>query len=148
MRQDESKDVEINGYEFHIFPFSAFKAANLSGELFSVVGPALGGIAEISGKGLDKDIDFTAFNALFNALDGDKVEGLLRRLLIANRNISVDLNGERKWLTGEIADTLFCGAMLSMYKLAFEVIKLNYGDFFGGLGTLFGAREEKPEKAI
>ena len=146
MRQDESKDVEIGGYVYHIFPFSAFKAANLSGELFSVIGPALQGLANV--KDIDANVDFEAFKGFFATLNGDKVEGLLRRLLIANRNISVDLNGERKWLTGEIADTLFCGAMTQMYRLAFEVVKLNYGDFFGGLGDLFGAPEQKHETTI
>lgn len=146
MRQDESKDVEIGGYVYHIFPFSAFKAANLSGELFAIVGPALQGLASL--KDVDADVNFDTFKAFFATLNGDKVEGLLRRLLIANRNISVDYNGERKWLTGEMADTLFCGAMTQMYKLAFEVIKLNYGDFFGGLGALFGAPEPNQKTTI
>ena len=149
MRQDESKDVEVNGYVFHIFPFSAFKAANISGDLFALIGPAYAGLAGLaSEKGLDAEVDFDAFAGFFKTLDGDKVESLLRRLLIANRNISVDINGEAKWLTGEIADTLFCGAMMAMLKLAFEVVRLNYGDFFGGLGALFGAAGEKAEKAI
>jgi len=49
MKQFEPKDVTVLGNQFHIFPFPAFKAANISGELAALIGPMLGGLAAILG---------------------------------------------------------------------------------------------------
>ena len=144
MRMDEPVTVEISGNTYHIFPFSAFKASNISGELFSVIGPALSGLSAL--KGEDGEIDTTALTQFFSTLSGDKVEGLLRKLLVANRNISVEVDGaEATWLTGNLADNLFCGEIGAMYRLAVEVVKVNYGDFFGALGGLFGSADTRPK---
>ncbi|MBQ7445910.1 MAG: hypothetical protein IJS71_08280 [Clostridia bacterium] len=140
--QDEPKTVEISGNVFHIFPFPAMKAANISGELFALIGPALGGLsAAVTTK--DGEINTDKLTGFFASLTGDRVEGLLRRLLVANKNISVEVDGASPvWLTGDVADKIFCGAIGAMYRLAVEVIKVNYGDFFGVLGGLFGSPDE------
>ena len=136
MRQDEPVTVEIGSNVYHIFPFAAFKAANISGSLFAIIGPALKLFASL---GSDGDVDMSALTGFFSTLDGDVVEGLMRKLLIANRNISVEVEGkESEWLTGILADKIFCGDIGAMYRLAVEVIKVNYGSFFAGLGDLFG----------
>lgn len=141
---DEPVTVEISGNTYHIFPFSAFKASNISGELFAVIGPALSGLSAISGE--NGEIDTMALTQFFATLSGDKVEGLLRKLLVANRNISVEYDGrDATWLTGDLADKLFCGEIGAMYRLAVEVVKVNYGDFFAVLGSLFGNADTLPK---
>ncbi len=137
MRQDEPTTIELHDNTYHIFPFPAMKAANLSGELFAILGPALRGLSSLTSE--DSEVDLTGLTSFFATLNGDKVEGLLRKLLTANKNISVEIDGEpAKWLNGELADKIFCGAIGDMYRLAVEVIKVNYGDFFDFLGGLFG----------
>lgn len=138
--QNEPKTVEIGGNTFYIYPFAAFKASNISGELFSVLGPALSGLAGL--KTADDQIDPSALASFFGTLSGDKIESLMRRLLVANKNISVEVDGaQAQWLTGDLADKIFCGAIGDMFKLAVEVIMLNFGGFFGELGGLFGAAD-------
>ena len=152
MKQFEPKNVEVNGYNFYIYPFPAFKAANMSGELVSVLGPALSGIASLYGGDADKegsnllDIDVEksapAIAGAFSSVSGDKIEGLLRKLLISGRNITVDIEDETVYLTEDYLNEIFCGSVESMYILAFHVIKANFGGFFKKFKNLSGIVEK------
>lgn len=55
--QMEAKKVTVGENSFHIKPFSAFKAANLTGELASVLSPLIGAIAPLVGDGDLMDVD-------------------------------------------------------------------------------------------
>ena len=44
LKQVEPTMVEVDGMKFYIRPFPAFKAANISGELASVLAPLLSGV--------------------------------------------------------------------------------------------------------
>lgn len=154
MKQFEPKDVTVLGNQFHIFPFPAFKAANISGELAALIGPMLGGLAAILGGDggsslLDVDAEKAApaIAGAFDSLSGDKVEALLRKLLISGKNISVDYEGETVYLTEDIANEIFCMEAQGLYILAFEVTRTNFGGFFGKLGSLSGSATEKVKKA-
>jgi len=153
MKQHDVKSKNtLNGNTFYLRPFSALKAANMSGEIMSLLTPVLAGIApivagaEIKGDNISLfDIDAEkAAPHLANAMSGisgDKLELLLKKLLIQYKNISVELEGEKEaqHLTEDLANELFCGETQDMFILAFEVIKVNYSGFFKKLGGRFGA---------
>lgn len=154
MKHVEPLHKVIGEYEFHIHPFSAFKSANVGGELISVISPilvsilpALTGGEKDSDDSIDESIfDMDISNAMpsimqaCSSLDGDKLEGILRSLISKHRNIAfnkVDSNNA-KWLDSDEADAIFTGRIEDMFVLAFEVIKLNFKGFFKNLGNLSG----------
>ena len=104
------------------------------------------GGTEAGEKGLfDIDVKDAApvITKAFSSLSGDKVEELLRHLLLAGRNISVELPGERvQLLTEDLVNEIFCEDVQDMFILAFEVIRINYNGFFKKLGSRFGALTE------
>ena len=150
MKQFEAKARELGGYMFYVRPLPAFKAANISGELFGVLLPALGSLAPLLGaKGdaeslldIDSDVAAKAFAKGVSGLSGEKLEFLLKTLLTQHRNISFEpldkANAKPQILTEELANDIFCGDVQDMFILAFDVIKSNYSGFFGKLGNLFG----------
>ena len=73
-------------------------------------------------------------------LSGEKIEYLVRKLLINHRNISVVAAGSEKaeLLTEDLLNELFCGDIQDMFILAAEVVRINFDGFFGKLGSQFG----------
>lgn len=161
MKQLESREVTVGENIFYIRPLPAFKAANLSGELAALVLPLVTGLtslipagttAENMGNGLF-DIDVKdagpAISAAFSSLSGDKIEAILKHLLIAGKNISVEVPGERvQILTEDLANEVFCEDVQDMFILAFEVIRTNYNGFFKKLGGRFGPVVEALKQAV
>ena len=161
MKQLESREVTVGENIFYIRPLPAFKAANLSGELAALVLPLVTGLtslipagttAENMGNGLF-DIDVKdagpAISAAFSSLSGDKIEAILKHLLIAGKNISVEVPGERvQILTEDLANEVFCEDVQDMFILAFEVIRTNYNGFFKKLGDRFGKVAEWAERTM
>lgn len=161
MKQLESREVTVGENIFYIRPLPAFKAANLSGELAALVLPLVTGLtslipagttAENIGNGLF-DIDVKdagpAISAAFSSLSGDKIEAILKHLLIAGKNISVEVPGERvQILTEDLANEVFCEDVQDMFILAFEVIRTNYNGFFKKLGGRFGPVVEALKKTV
>lgn len=154
MKLQEPTQVVVGGNTFYIRPFSAFTAANISGEVVKVVVPLLGSIMPFinsnddAGSVLDEDIKEIAPEIAkgFESLSGDKCEVLLRRLLVKNNNIAVDREGEAVPLNEDLVNELFCGEVQDMYILAFHVIKVNYGGFFKKLGGQSGKAAELLQK--
>lgn len=152
MKQLESRTATIGENVFYIRPLPAFKAANMSGELASLVLPLLAGLAPLAtGANADKgllDIDLEeaapAIGNAFSAVSGDKLEAILKHLLIAGKNISVETPDSEKpqLLTEDLANEVFCEEVQDMFLLAFEVIRTNYNGFFKKLGTRFGPAME------
>ena len=161
MKQLESREVTVGENIFYIRPLPAFKAANLSGELAALVLPLVTGLtslipagttAENMGNGLF-DIDMKdagpAISAAFSSLSGDKIEAILKHLLIAGKNISVEVPGERvQILTEDLANEVFCEDVQDMFILAFEVIRTNYNGFFKKLGGRFGPVVEALKQTV
>ena len=161
MKQPESREVTVGENIFYIRPLPAFKAANLSGELAALVLPLVTGLtslipagttAENMGNGLF-DIDVKdagpAISAAFSSLSGDKIEAILKHLLIAGKNISVEVPGERvQILTEDLANEVFCEDVQDMFILAFEVIRTNYNGFFKKLGGRFGPVVEALKQTV
>lgn len=161
MKQLESREVTVGENIFYIRPLPAFKAANLSGELAALVLPLITGLtslipagttSENMGNGLF-DIDAKdagpAISAAFSSLSGDKIEAILKHLLIAGKNISVEVPGERvQILTEDLANEVFCEDVQDMFILAFEVIRTNYNGFFKKLGGRFGPVVEALKQTV
>ena len=149
MKQMEPKDITVQGMQFHVFPFPAFKAANISGELAALIAPILGGLAPMLGGGTENPLDIDAEKAVpaitgaLNTLSGDKVEEILKKLLVTGQNITVDIDGKTVYLTESLANELFCMEAQGLYMLAFEVVRCNFGGFFAKLGSLSGSAAGK-----
>ena len=150
MKQMEVKaQREINGNMFYIWPFPAFTAANISGELSSIIAPLLASLAPFvtSERNAEKSfMDIDAIEAApllakgFEGLSGDKVEGLLRKLLTKYKNITVELadGSKAQKLTDDLANEVFCGNAQGLFILAFEVIKVNFSGFIEKVSAPFG----------
>jgi len=150
MKQMEVTEERIGEYTFYIKPFPAFAAANLSGELDALITPMLAGIASAAGEtgGADDIMNLNAEEAIpavsgaFSDISGEKLEKLIKKLLIDHRNISVEgeaTDNSAKLLTYDLANEIFCGEVQDMYILCFYVIRLNFSGFFRKLGTRFGS---------
>lgn len=146
MRQVEPIVEKVGDFKFYITPFPAFKAANLTGELASVLAPLLGAIAPLVGgnSGL-MDIDAgVAAEAMAGctSINGDKLEKLMQKLLLGGHIVAEVPNEEGEVepqrLTEEIANEVFCGEVQDMFILCFHVIKLNFNGFFKRLANQSG----------
>ena len=159
MKQLESHSVAIGENTFYIRPLPAFKAARLSGELAGIILPILSGLAPImgkigNGKGLfDVEVDDVVANTVseaFSSLSGDKLETVLKHLLIEGKNISFENpdTGKATLLTEDFANELFCAEVQDMFMLAFEVIRTNYNGFFKRLTARFGSATTTEAKKV
>ena len=143
MKQRTPKKVTIADIDFFITPFAAFYAANLSGEIMSVLAPILSGLAGLLTSNMNgEEFSLTdikvedAAGKLAPALaelDGDKLETLLRKLLINKGNISYSYSEDGIEYSGKLTydevNELFCQDVMGLYRLAWEVISLNFGNF-------------------
>ena len=102
---------------------------------------------------MDMDIE-EALPSITDALgniSGDKVEHLMKRLLVDTGNISVegpDTDGSVKVLDRDLADEVFCGEIQDMVILCYEVIKLNFRGFFKKLGARSGSLAERLQRTV
>ena len=76
------------------------------------------------------------------AIDGDKLEKLMKKLLLGG-HITVEITNEEGEIDGErlnedLANEIFCGDVQDMFLLCFQVIKLNFNGFFKKFATLSG----------
>ena len=152
MKLLEPRIVKIGENTFYIRPLPAFRAAGLTAELTALLGPVVTPFLNLlslanaeSGKNaLDMELDFgkltPELSKAFASLDPDKVEMILKHLIIRGENISFSSpdSKENILLTEDAANELFCLDVQEMYKLAYEVIKTNYTGFFKKLKTRFG----------
>ena len=159
LKQVEPTMETVGENKFYITPFAAFKAANLTGELASVLAPLLGVLAPLVNDGSLMDVDAgKAAEAMANctAIDGDKLEKLMKKLLLGG-HITVEFTNEDGEPEGErlnedLANEIFCGDVQDMFVLCFHVIKLNFNGFFKKIAGLSGkvgsASPKTPRKVI
>lgn len=159
MKQTETRKVMIDNIDFYIIPFSAFKCANLSGELAGVLVPILSGLIPIAQKFTKENMDLMDIElgnatsevaGAFSVISGDKIEILLKKLLLQNNivvKIEMEKAGEEQvHLDEDLANELFCGEVQNMFLLAFEVIRSNFNGFFKKATNLSGKVGEMAKK--
>lgn len=152
LKQLERVVETIGDYKFYITPFPALKAANMTGELASLMLPLFGALAPLvkDGDGKKKenglmDIDAgeaAAAIASSVAIDGNKLEKLIQKFLLGG-HITVELeddDGEPEGcrLDTDLLNEIFCGEVQDMFILCFYVIRINFSGFFGKLAGLSG----------
>lgn len=162
LKQMETTKVTVGDNNFYIKPFPAFKAANLTGELASVLSPILAAIAPLAGqdasaeKIMNMDVEEVgakiADGVMGNVnISGDKIESLMKKLLLGG-NIVIEYDddeGEKAQdkLDKELADEVFCGNVQDMFILCVHVVKLNFNGFFKKIANLSGkAKQSVGEK--
>lgn len=163
MKRLETTAKVIGENTFYIRPFGAFTAANISGELTAVLSPILAGIAPLIGsmdldetegestEPMDMDIEkaMPAISSALSTISGDKIERMVRQLLVDHRNVSVvseDTGGQPVQLSADLADEVFCGDIQDMFLLCITVIKINFKGFFKNVGTRSGSLIDKLTK--
>lgn len=144
LKMMDPEQVSVGTNVYYIYPFPAFKAANISGEIIALMTPMLSAIAPALGKdksALDMEVSEAApyIAGAFSKLSGDKVEKLLRNLLLSG-NVAVQMEGgmEAQMMNEDLSNILFCANAQDMFILAYHVIKVNYKGFFEKFGNLSG----------
>ena len=153
LKQLEPVERKIGGMTFYITPFPAFRAANLSGELASVLAPLSGVVAAVAGSADGQEFDLMSLDvgrivagmSGCAELSGDKLEAVMRKLLLGG-HIRVELDDENgcktmEKLDADLANEIFCGEIQDMYVLCVCVIQLNFNGFFKRLSALYGAEK-------
>lgn len=144
VKSTDTKKVVVGDNTFYITPFPAFTAVNVFGYLTKDLLPAVGGIAGLLQKiqnGFDSDINDVVpmLQEIVANIDGDVMESTARRLLTQYKNVVFDdEDGRAKTLCEDDVNEIFCQDIIGIAKLAYEVINVNYADFFGGLRVLLG----------
>lgn len=146
----QPEKVEIEGIQFFIYPFNAMEALKLKTTFLKKVAPAFGQLVgdaglqgavkkfediELNGKALSG-----ALEKLFIELEEDEFANLIKRFI---KNTTCMYKVENKEMAGDLKDenvfnTIFCRKLTLLYRLIFEIIKINYPDFFrlmGGIGN-------------
>lgn len=147
MSQTDSKTKTIDGHTFEVFKLDPFTAQDILIDLGQAIGPALGnvagGIAKLTGNEKAEsllDIDTSdpeigrAVGALFSSLD----KAMLRELINKMAEVTVYVGSEKKGKLPGIMAVLFRGNLRLMYQWLWFALEVNFGDFFGWVGTAIG----------
>jgi len=133
--------------------------AKLQAKLMKIAAPALSGLKGLSESQLDKmlHMDLGALApvlaGLFSQIDDKLVETLIRETFASSYAVVQDEKGSRKIELSNLdnVNVVFEGKIGAMYKALLFSMKVNFGDFSGGVfSKLRGASEEKapaPESA-
>ena len=172
LKQLEPKKETIGGLNFYIRPFPAMVAANLTGDLASLLTPVLAALMPLVGdsdnEGDDEDGDLmdidvndaaASISKSMEGFSGSKVESMMKKLLITHKNVVVELpvmdeddveTGEysQEILDMDIVNEIFCGDVQDMFILAFYVIRLNFNGFFKRLAGPSGKAGEAIAKKM
>ena len=110
---------------------------------------------------MDIDVNDAAasISKSMEGFSGSKVESMMKKLLIAHKNVVVELpvmdeddveTGEysQEILDMDIVNEIFCGDVQDMFILAFYVIRLNFNGFFKRLAGPSGKAGEAIAKKM
>lgn len=168
LRQTEPKKETIGNYNFYIKPFPAMVAANLTGDLASMLTPMLAALIPLVGNESSKDEESESDGGLMDidvnqaaeamaksmdGLSGKRVESMMKKLIVTYKNVVVEFpefdendaetgEYEQEVLDMDLANEIFCGEVQDMFILAFYVIRMNFNGFFKKLAGRFGKAGE------
>lgn len=134
------KSEIIGQKEYAFYKIPAFQANAILLKLQKLVLPVIGEMT--SGKGLDMDMRQVA-DAVSAKLDDSVMSDIIMPMFkLANvasvtDNVKIDspVNFDKVFSVDELGD---------FYELVFEVLKYNYGNFFGSLASRFGSKSGDP----
>lgn len=145
----KKKAVSFDGMTFYIAPFPAMLSVRVSAALTKTLSPVIGGVMALFGVESDEensvlDTDVAdAMPAFIKAMEGvnpNEWENTMRMLLLDNENIVIVHKDcpEGEIMTEDVMNARFAADVAGLYRLAFEVVKLNFGSFFGKFSSLSG----------
>lgn len=125
----EPKTIEVDNLSFYLQPMRPLKAIRLDKQIISLIVPALKGLGDMSELSLDTEIDFgKLFEGISEALqnmDGDTFEKFLQELFATVSFLESGKSPE-ELSNDAIINRVFQGeSLMTMYKLAFEIMKFN-----------------------
>ena len=141
--------IKIDGMDFTIHPFTAIEALRLKSVIMKKIAPSIGhilGNIDTSNNNTSTDrikIDGTMFaNAIesfFSDLNEDDFLSLILRFL--KNTVCIYKSPDSKMQVIELnsengINTVFKGKIMSIYKLIFQVLKVNYPDFFVAMESI------------
>lgn len=138
---------------FNVRSMNPFDAVVLMGDLQKIVLPAVGDafsakqggknakeVADMAVDFFDKDIDLANVIKTFSgSFDGVQLQAMLERILNCEYiTVKIGNNAEQRMDKAMLLQ-LYTGNPFGMFELAWEVLKVNYRDFFTQLAALFGS---------
>jgi len=151
----EQKEKIIDDLKFMVSPFPAGEAIRLQAYLLRVLGPPFarmisaiksGSLTSILDQEIDGEAAADALRMLFGVLDENSLMALIERLL---KNVVCEYpTKEGKVLFDfmskfdERLTIVFQGKLLTIYKVMFFVLEVNYPDFFLKIGNRTGSQKE------
>lgn len=150
MALGDRHEVQIGENTFYIMMFEPFKAMEVLGDLQKTFSPIIGKLA--GGVANNPDVleaEITDLQGMLPALEGafaslaENVDGKTLKnicsMLLNQEYIAVeDETGKTKQLSQGVINKIFLGKTGDMTKLMWEVVRLNYQDFFTTFSTQFG----------
>lgn len=121
----EPKTIIIDKIKFYLQPLRPLKAIRLDKQVLALCIPAFGGVEDLS---LDSEIDLSkltqGISTALQKMEDDVFEKFIKDLFSGACVIEKESPPEE--LTEEVINRIFRGGkMLTMYKLAFEIMKFN-----------------------
>jgi hypothetical protein len=113
--------ININGEDYYIKQFQGRKSFMIKTKLLNVVGKGALALKEVDDP---LTLIVSLVSAVFENLKPEESLALVEELLSETYKGNMKLNFDKE----------FSGNMSGVYKLAFEVVKLNYSDLFQMLG--------------
>ena len=134
---------EIDGEEYYVRPMPPPLALRLLGDLQAVVTGAMKGAAGVSGPGQEVDVSLGELIAgIGGGLNGAALLAFKDRILV-REYVSVKIRtihgDEVVPLDVNRQEELFTGKILSLLKVMYFILEVNYKDFFTPLQEVFGA---------
>lgn len=116
------QNVTIDGMEFQLVPLPSLKAARLDKKVISILAPVFGTV-----KSLDDEIDISkVVDVVMDALSKLSDEEYEKFIIDLCSGVTCHKPGQPPvQLMGENINELFRGALKTLYKLMYEVMKYN-----------------------
>ena len=138
----ETRDKVIDGKKITVTQFPGRKALFYKVKLIKLFGSSIGAMLA-QAKGLTAQVDMSVFAAAMDKLATTVDEGEFTRFVLELLQLT---RIENVPITEASFDMEFAGNLLSMYKILWFTLEVNYGSFFGenGIGKILSALQPPP----
>ena len=132
----ENISEDIDGYRYRVFMMDPLSASDMVADIGAIVGPAIAALASSSG-GLDGVMDNAnpesiqiAANQFFSKLTKEKQRDVISKM--TKLSVVIGSDGTEQKMS-ECFNIHFTGRLKFMYKWLLYALKVQFGDFIGGL---------------